>query len=85
MELDVLELQRNPNSPINAPVMNYEITWTKYLPEDEGFEVGLKWSEEGIYLYVPDFVFVPDMTNIQCPLFHIALQREIDHYVERNN
>ena len=84
MELDVIELQRNPNSPINAPVMDYEVTWTKYLPDDNGFEVGLEWSD-GNHLYVPDFVFVPDVLDIQSALFWIALQKEIDHYIERNN
>ncbi len=84
MQLDYIELQRSPNSPINTAIMEWEITWTKYLPDDNGFEVGLKWIEDG-HQYVPDEIFVPDVEDIQCPLFHIALQREIDRYIERNN
>ena len=83
MQLDYIELQRSPNSPINTAIMEWEITWTKYLLDDNGFEVGLKWIEDG-HQYVPDEIFVPGV-DIQSALFWIALQREIDRYIERNN
>lgn len=84
MQLDYIELQRNPNSPINIDLMEWEITWTKYLPDDNGIEVGLNWINDG-YQYVPDEVFVPDVADVQSALFWIALQREIDKYIEKHN
>jgi len=83
MQLDIIDLQNNPNSPVNQLLMEWEITWTKYLPDDNGFEVGLEWTDAR--LYVPDEIFVPDVAEIQSALFWIALQREIDKYIERNN
>lgn len=84
MQLDLIELQRNPNSPINQSIMEWGIAWTKYLPDDNGLEVGLNWIEDG-YVFVPDEVFVPDVADVQSALFYVALQREIDRYIEKHN